>query len=264
MYAKLYEITGAYGSTSVPDGAAEATSTAVLAQSLTTSLQKISFTFATPFSLVSGHHYAISVEYSGGDVSNYVNVQYDAQGTHSGNQAVYSGSWSAAANFDTLFSVGGAPNYTYSLSGVTFGAMITIGSTVLASYVDSLATYGTTAVGVMETAKRNAKGYVRLNISGDQERSKTFNNFALTYRRNTTNTSADLSLKDYYLNYNYSTSPTNFIAGKEETTVNKISFQSKIRANAIQPKIYFIGNIDNDLSPILTSFFCDWNEEEKL
>jgi hypothetical protein len=103
----LYSITGTSGSTAVPN-ALQDTSDAILAQDLTTTYTAQTFQFSTPAELTTGD-WAIVIEYSGGDASNYIQVEGDSTGSHSGNQAVNSGGWTANAAEDLNFEVYTAP-----------------------------------------------------------------------------------------------------------------------------------------------------------
>lgn len=109
--AKLYTHSGTYGASSVPTGAALATSDAVDISTLTTSLALVTFTFsgAERYALTSGTNYIIAVVYSGGDeVSNYLNVGSDnSSPTHSGNLSTFIGIWFAVGNSDAIFYVYG-------------------------------------------------------------------------------------------------------------------------------------------------------------
>ncbi|TAL45239.1 MAG: hypothetical protein EPN91_02815 [Salinibacterium sp.] len=64
-------------------------------------------------------NYEISFEYSGGDGSNYVHLEGDSTGTHAGNAATYSGSWTAAAAEDLWFKVFTSPSL-YGMPGELF------------------------------------------------------------------------------------------------------------------------------------------------
>lgn len=80
-------------------------SLSVSASSLTTSYQLINFNYSEDdkFILVKGINFIVSVEYNGGDASNFVTVGYDASSpTHTGNQVIFTSSWSATA-VDTCF-----------------------------------------------------------------------------------------------------------------------------------------------------------------
>jgi hypothetical protein len=85
--AKLYAHSGTYGTSSKDTGSALATSDNFDVSTLTTSNQLISFTFsgANQYSMTAGY-YCITLEYSGGDVSNKVVFNFDSTSpTHSGN-----------------------------------------------------------------------------------------------------------------------------------------------------------------------------------
>lgn len=109
IYAVLYAHTGTYGSTGKPTGSALAISNAVDITTLSTSNDLINFTFsgANRVTLVNGTKYFISLEYSGGDSSNYLRGYYDITSpTHSGNYSrYYSGAWAYDSARDTIFYV---------------------------------------------------------------------------------------------------------------------------------------------------------------
>lgn len=94
--AKLYALTGTFGTNGVPTGAALATSDNFDVSTLTTSLQLISFTFSTPFTMSTGTDYALSIEYSGSSGGNSISIGLDLiSSTHAGNAStVNSGVWS--------------------------------------------------------------------------------------------------------------------------------------------------------------------------
>lgn len=97
MYAKLYSVTGSFGSTAIPTGSALATSEFVMAEWLTTSSQLILFSFSDSYQLAADTDYCICVYWDGtGDASNCVKVgSDDATLTHSGNGFTGDGStWS--------------------------------------------------------------------------------------------------------------------------------------------------------------------------
>lgn len=103
---KLYTHTGTYGTSSKP-GTLLATSDTVNITSLPTSFALIDFNFSggQQFSLVTGTHYEISVEYSAAD--DYLDVGTDTSTpTHSGNSAFFdTGAWTADASTDLIFYV---------------------------------------------------------------------------------------------------------------------------------------------------------------
>ena len=264
MVAFLDDITGSLGTTSVPIESALANSDAIDASTLTTQYQLVTFTFPSdyPFTLVAGHNYAITIEYSGGDISNYIQIAYDTQGTHVGNLATLSGTtWTAAAGFDLLFVVGGTPSYKYATTNLSIGAMISIGSQFLVSYKDNAnySTYGAQGVASVDLTARCAYGNLVVNVMGDQDRNKTFEEWALNYR---VDPSSGLSMYTIYKNYVYASpiSPTNL----PNTNYNKIYGLDKIIASSIQMNILFKGNPTSNNTPVLTSLFVKWNENEQL
>lgn len=110
MAAKLYAVTGTFGTNAAPTGGALATSDTINVSTLTTTLALVTFTFSTPFTMSSGTDYAVVVEYAGSDATNLIAVGYDLVGsTHAGNMArLSSGSWASASGdlcfytYDTL------------------------------------------------------------------------------------------------------------------------------------------------------------------
>lgn len=98
------------GNDDVPVNFALAYSEPVDAATLTTSYQLISFNFidGNRYNLIRGLNYVIAVQYSGGNVSNFVSVGYDnSTPTHAGNQCRFTASWTANAA-DTCFYVYGS------------------------------------------------------------------------------------------------------------------------------------------------------------
>jgi len=120
VVAKVYAITGAFGTTSTPTGAALATSEVVNISEITTSYQTFEFLFKTPALLTASTNYFVTLEYSGGDASNYVQVLGLAgTGTHAGNRAQDTGAWAAAATDDLWFDCWTSPQL-YGLPGEYF------------------------------------------------------------------------------------------------------------------------------------------------
>ena len=106
--AILYAHSGTYGASSVPTGAALATSNNFGVSTLTTSNQLIEFTFtgAQQYAMINGTYYCITCEYSGGDSSNLIYVASDVSSpTHGGNAAEYLSSWAALSGHDNCFYV---------------------------------------------------------------------------------------------------------------------------------------------------------------
>lgn len=116
----LHAHDGTLGTSSVPTGAALATSPNFDVATLTTAYQEVEFTFATPYELEASTNYTIAINYSNGDASDYVHVRGLATtGTHAGNRAQNTGSWSATAGDDLWHSVLTSPEM-YGLTGERF------------------------------------------------------------------------------------------------------------------------------------------------
>jgi hypothetical protein len=105
--AKIYAHSGSFGTSSVPTGAALATSDNFDVSTLTTSneLKTIAFTGANKIN-IGGGDYVLSIEYSGGNGTNFLQVCNDAiSSTHQGNLSEYNGSWVASSAKDMIFTV---------------------------------------------------------------------------------------------------------------------------------------------------------------
>lgn len=105
---EIFDISGTFGSSSVPTGPALATSDPVDVSTVpsfsTHSLISFKFSGANKIKLVDGAKYAIVVSFTGGDSSNYLYPGVDATSpTHPGNLAVYTGSWTALSGSDMCF-----------------------------------------------------------------------------------------------------------------------------------------------------------------
>jgi hypothetical protein len=108
IVAKIYAITGSYGSTAVPTGSALATSSNVDVTSIGASAGLITFTFPTPYTIAGATNYALTFEYSGGDANNYVEIGIDnSTPSHDGNLVYNDGSWKAVAGQDVAFYIYG-------------------------------------------------------------------------------------------------------------------------------------------------------------
>lgn len=107
--AKIYATSGTHGTSAVPTGTALATSGNVDVSTLTGSYALTEFTFSQLVLLSENTTYCVVIEYSGGDVSNYVQVGIDATApAHAGNDAVYFASaWGANPGFDVIFTLTG-------------------------------------------------------------------------------------------------------------------------------------------------------------
>ena len=113
---KIYAHSGTFGIDGVPTGSALATSENLDVSTLTTNFQLVTLNFigANRIVLANGTPYCISVEYSGGDISNCLELGDDNTFlTHHGNSIYYqSGSWNAYVPVDTCFYVYGDSGFT--------------------------------------------------------------------------------------------------------------------------------------------------------
>lgn len=100
---KIYAHSGTLGTTSIPTGAALATSTNFNVSTLTTSYQVISFVFAESnwFQFVAATNYVVALEYSAGNASNFIQAGYNSSSGHAGNKSTFAAAvWSAQATHD--------------------------------------------------------------------------------------------------------------------------------------------------------------------
>ena len=108
--AELYAHTGTFGSTGTPTGATLATSDPVDVADIDAATGQATFHFPTPVELTASTNYFVAIKYSGGDASNYINVNgLASSGTHAGNRAQNAAGWSAAGTDDLRFSIGSSP-----------------------------------------------------------------------------------------------------------------------------------------------------------
>ena len=107
MTAKVYAHSGVFGTSSIPTGSALATSNSFDVSTLTTSLTLVDFEFEDEFTLVNTTNYVITLEYSGGDGSNNVQIGTDTSApTHGGNFATLATpTWTAVSGTDAVFFV---------------------------------------------------------------------------------------------------------------------------------------------------------------
>ncbi|MDP2632881.1 MAG: hypothetical protein Q8P25_04155, partial [Candidatus Curtissbacteria bacterium] len=108
-YAKVYAHAFDYGSSSKPTGSALATSDALDVSSIPSTNTLIEFIFSGVNSIVlqNGTYYVVTIEYNGGDISNYIYAFDDETSpTHSGNlSSLSSSSWSSYSGYDLIFYV---------------------------------------------------------------------------------------------------------------------------------------------------------------
>jgi len=110
-YAKLYAHTGTFGtSTGKPTGDPLATSAALDVSTLTESYELKEFSsFTGTLTLSNGTPYFITIEYSGGDATNYLYVGADSSSpSHEGASAaklVSTSLWGGSSSYDMIFYV---------------------------------------------------------------------------------------------------------------------------------------------------------------
>ena len=107
-YIKIYAMTGTFGTDGRPTGAVLATSSFDVSTIGTSfSLETFIFTGANKITLTNATKYCVVLEYTGGDINNYIGMGYDGTSpTHDGNLCSYSGGvWSGADYGDVCFYV---------------------------------------------------------------------------------------------------------------------------------------------------------------
>lgn len=113
--AKIYAHSGTFGTSSVPTGAALATSDNLAVSSLTTTLALTSLQFSGSNNIVLTNttKYVVALEYSGGGVSDNIQIGYDGSSPgHGGNYSTLSGVWLADSGKDMCFFVHTGANIT--------------------------------------------------------------------------------------------------------------------------------------------------------
>jgi len=113
---KIYAVTGTMGVDSKPTGTALAVSDNFNVATLGAGFTQPTFTFsgANRINIVAGTNYAVTFEYKGGDVSNFIYTAVDTtSATHIGNDAVLAGGvWYDEISYD-------APFYVYTIGPST-------------------------------------------------------------------------------------------------------------------------------------------------
>jgi hypothetical protein len=109
LTAKIYNITGTYGTNARPTGTPLAVSYSIDASTLSDSFQLVTFIFPTPYTTTNGAYYAVTCETDISSSTNNVLVAYDATSpTHSGNLCYRSGNtWYSDNTADLCFYVSG-------------------------------------------------------------------------------------------------------------------------------------------------------------
>lgn len=111
-YAKVYAVTGTYGTNATPTGSALATSDAFDISTLTTSPGLVTFSFsaANQITLSASTNYFITIESNNGSFLNNVLVGYDTSSPSHGGNFVYSSdglAWTATSLYDCIFYIYG-------------------------------------------------------------------------------------------------------------------------------------------------------------
>lgn len=121
LTAVLYAHSGSLGTTSIPTGAALATSVNFDVSKLTTAYKEYEIAFTTQYEMAASTNYTIAFELPAIDGSNYVQIQGLAStGTHAGNRSqLVTVTWTASGNDDLAFEVYASPKQ-YGIPGEVF------------------------------------------------------------------------------------------------------------------------------------------------
>lgn len=107
--AKLYAISGTYGTNAIPTGSVLATSDNFDVSTLTTTYTLVEFLFTGEQKILltnTTKYYAV-IEYSGGNDTDFLVGGLGTASPHGGNNAYYAGSWTADNQFDMEFEIYG-------------------------------------------------------------------------------------------------------------------------------------------------------------
>lgn len=156
---ELFAHSGTFGSSSVGTGSALATSDTIDVSTLiqdtdTNVFDPIRFNFSTPFTLVDGTNYVITVTYTNGSSTNQVGVAIDTTSpTHAGNASSFTTIWSSAGTIDLLFEANQS-NTGLSLEGFiptvleSIAVNVPVGSLILTGFVPTPVETGDTTINV--------------------------------------------------------------------------------------------------------------------
>ncbi len=132
----IYAHSGIYGTSSVPTGAALATSDTVLVSSLTSSYATytVYFTGANAISVTSGTQYVLTCNYSATSYPNAIFFKNKTPSFHGGNQCYFAGSWNALSAYDMVFDLEGVPSTSIkTVNGLTYSSVKTKNGLAVAS-----------------------------------------------------------------------------------------------------------------------------------
>lgn len=123
--AKIYAMSGSYGSTGVPTGSALASSTSISGALIPTTTSPITFSFPSPLTISSGTDYVLTLEITSSNGTGILIDRDSSSPTHGGNISFFSGgSWgspSGATNaIFTLYSTSSLPLDKLSASNAGF------------------------------------------------------------------------------------------------------------------------------------------------
>jgi len=108
VVARLYNATGTVGTNAVPSGAAIATSGPVDVSTVPGAIAPVRFDFPA-FEVLAAGDYCVMCEFTGGDVSNNIQIGIDTSPAHAGNRAQANtiGTWTANASMDIIYELYG-------------------------------------------------------------------------------------------------------------------------------------------------------------
>jgi hypothetical protein len=114
-YGVLWTHSGVFGTSSIGTTPQLALSNPIAVSTFGTSKALVEFIFPTPYTMVNGTKYVVSVYYVNGNVSNCVSVGIDnSNPTHPGNgsHVLAAGTWFADVSIDVCFYVYGTSTFT--------------------------------------------------------------------------------------------------------------------------------------------------------
>ena len=179
------------------------------------------------------------------------------------NNAVFQGVY-GLGRFDNSYLLGLVLQYPLNYgtviwaTGLKVGAVQSIGDKLLTAYksTGSGAGYG---VQITSTTEKFGAWLTTINISGDEAKSKTFNEYAIHYTSLPTGTDFGLY---YYKNYSYdffTLGSGTAVTLKDKTDYYKKWGNDSFEAIASHFQIQFTPNGNN--TPKLKSFYVKWNEQ---
>ncbi len=165
--AKVYAITGTFGTNAKPTGSALATSDTLDVSTLTGTPTTKTFTFSTPFTTTNGTKYCITIEYSGGNPSNYIKAGYDASSpSHAGNYSDLVGSWLGISARDAGFEVRSTGGGGGGVGTVSPGTSVALTGVLGTSAVGTVTAGGDVIVPLTGVSGTSAVGSVSFTESG--------------------------------------------------------------------------------------------------